>query len=159
METTAIFVDRKGWGSGPWDNEPDRLAFEHAGHPCVLKRQRLGHWCLYVGVPPGHPWHGKDYTDDDLDVDVHGGVTYGLRCDGDPVLGVCHVAPAGQPDDVWWIGADFAHGDDASPGIGIECADLEVREPLWGGTYKALSYVRNECELLAEQAAAASAVS
>lgn len=29
----------------------------------------------YVQIPEGHPWHGKSY--DDIDVDVHGGLTYG----------------------------------------------------------------------------------
>ena len=42
------------WGQGPWDDEPDRVDFEHAGFPCLLLRNpRLGQWCGYVAVPPG----------------------------------------------------------------------------------------------------------
>lgn len=44
----------------------------------------------YVRLPDGHPWNRKDPFD--IDVDVHGGITYG------PVNG--------------WIGFDTVHWDD-----------------------------------------------
>lgn len=34
-----------------------------------------GHYCGYIAVPSGHPWYGQDYND--LNVRVHGGLTYG----------------------------------------------------------------------------------
>lgn len=68
-------IDEPDWRAveGPWKGEPDRVDFEHAGLPCLLKRSEdMGNWCGYVAVPPGHPLHGKDYAA--ADVDVHGGV-------------------------------------------------------------------------------------
>ena len=47
----------------------------------------------YATVPAGHPWTGKNY--DDIDVDIHGGLTFGR--DG-------------------WIGFDTAHLGDIWPG-------------------------------------------
>lgn len=43
-------VDRTGWGSGPWDNEPDRLEWkdEKTSMPCLMVRNDMGNWCGYV---------------------------------------------------------------------------------------------------------------
>lgn len=58
-----IKIDKKEWGHGPWENEPDRLEWEHAGLPCLMVRQpSLGHWCGYAAVPLGHPFHGVEYS-------------------------------------------------------------------------------------------------
>lgn len=51
----------------------------------------------YVQIPQGHPWFGLDY--DDIDVEVHGGLTYGK------------VDAAGH-----WIGFDTLHCGDIWPG-------------------------------------------
>lgn len=48
---------------GPWNDEPDHANFEHAGFPCMLHRNRMGGWCGYVAVPPGHVLHGKKCSD------------------------------------------------------------------------------------------------
>jgi hypothetical protein len=41
--------------------------------PCAIQKSKaLGTLCGYVGVPPCHPWYGRD----DIHADVHGGVTY-----------------------------------------------------------------------------------
>lgn len=47
----------------------------------------------YVQIPKSHPWHGLDY--DDIDVEVHGGLTFSR--DG-------------------WIGFDTLHSGDIWPG-------------------------------------------
>lgn len=144
-------IDKSSWGPGPWQDEPDRVEFRAHGFPCLLKRVPNGHWCCYVGVPPGHPWHGKADSDAyDLDVSVHGGVTYGAACDGDPVNGVCHTPQAGEPEHAWWIGADFAHGGDMSPG---RCS-RELLRYGWRpeGRYWDVNMVRAECESLAAHA-------
>ena len=104
--------DKSTWGDGPWQSEPDRLEWEHAGLPCLAVRNlRFGFWCGYAAVPLGHPLHGKRY--DDVDVDVHGGLTYANACEGH----ICHVPKPGQPDDVWWFGFDCGHFGDYAPGI------------------------------------------
>ena len=41
-----------------------------------------GHWCGYVRVPDGHPWHGRGPIDDVFDdVEVVGGVTFSGHLD------------------------------------------------------------------------------
>ena len=95
----------------PWLKEPDRVLFKYEGFPCLLNRAPTGAWCGYVGVPPGHPAHGKDYGD--VEVHVHGGLTYSDSCQEDGPI--CHVPEPGEPDDVWWLGFDCAHYNDFAP--------------------------------------------
>jgi hypothetical protein len=125
-------TETTGWPAGPWDNEPDRIEFEHVGLPCLMNRTGLGYWRGYVAVPPGHPLHGKDY---DIEVDVHGAI--------------CHVPKPGEPDDVWWFGFDCAHYDDASPGMDA----LRLKYGNFGrhGRYRDKTYVEAEVRSLAEQ--------
>lgn len=129
------------WGEGPWQEEPDRLEFEHAGLPCLLKRATFGSWCGYAAVPPGHPLHGKRYQDVD-DISVHGGLTYGDACQGS----ICHAPKPGESADVWWFGFDCNHAFDLAPGMPATAR--------WG-IYKDIGYARRETERLAEQLARA----
>jgi hypothetical protein len=147
--TTERKVDRTGWDKGPWDDEPDRVEWRTAaGLPGLALRARSGNWCGYVAVPPGHPAHGAQYSD--LDVEVHGGLTYANRCAGR----ICHVPEPGEPDDVYWLGFDCAHAWDIRP---ADDAFWRKRgeEPMRfdGSTYRTIAYVRAECESLARQLA------
>lgn len=75
---------------------------EHLGFKFHVIHNRRGYRCGYVRVPLGHPWHGKGWAD--LNVEVHGGVTFAEAdepCD------------KGGADTDWWIGFDCAHGGDA----------------------------------------------
>jgi len=147
------FVDRTGWGSGPWDDEPDKVQWQDpkTGLPCLARRGPAGAWCGYVGVPKGHPLHGAHY--DAVDADVHGGLTYSALCDGDDERGICHLPEIGEPEPVWWGGFDCYHLGDIGPAF-------EARMRKHGGshlalypeaTYKPLDYVRGECKRLALQ--------
>ena len=80
MDTFDNIIDRTGWPSGGWDHEPDRATWRHdeTGAACTLRRGPLGAWCGYVGMGPNHPAAGIDY--DNIDVSVHGGLTYGAYC-------------------------------------------------------------------------------
>lgn len=64
----------------------------------------------YVLIPEGHPLHGKHYND--IDVDVHGGLTYSELVDEDT------VSNWGLPPDslwAWCVGFDTCHyGDNVS---------------------------------------------
>lgn len=111
METKEYKVDKTDWPRGEWDTEPDRVQWQEGDFACLMIRNTLGNWCGYVGVPPGHPFHGKQY--DDVDVRVHCGLTYSDECKGH----VCHTPEPGQPDNVWWFGFDFAHLYDYVPGM------------------------------------------
>jgi len=103
-------------------------------------RNSEGFWCGYVGVPPGHPWHGQGY--DDVDAHAHGGLTYGGLCNGV----ICHVPREGEPAEVFWLGFDCAHAGDASP--------WRLRQPD-RDVYRTLAYVQEHARALADQAAAA----
>lgn len=145
-----VTEDKTTWGDGPWQQEPDRKEWKDAatGLSCLAHRNmRGGNWCGYVAVPPGHPAHGKNY--DDVEVDVHGGLTYGAACRGH----ICHVPQPGEPDDVWWLGFDCAHAWDIRPADQAR-SDLRGWGRDWDAHYCDLPYVERECAKLAQQLAA-----
>lgn len=153
-------IDKSTWGPGPWQSEPDRVEFEHAGFPCLIVRhESAGHLCGYVAVPPGHLWHGFDFSGwsdgkrPEPEPEAHGGITYANACHGR----VCHVPKPGEPDDVWWLGFDAAHAGDLSPGDGWSTRHIGTATG-WVGVndYRTVEYMRRQCEQLAEQAKAAS---
>lgn len=147
------------FGEGPWLDEPDRERFEHAGLPCLLRRnEHLGHWCGYVAVPPGHPLHGQEAMSDAAEkLSAHGGVTYAAECFGDESHGICHVPKPGEPDNVWWLGFDCGHCFDLSPFsnqanklyglLGLPKIERMYRQE----EYRDIDYVREEVRGLAEQ--------
>jgi hypothetical protein len=145
----APSIDKSAWGDGPWQDEPDRVDFVHAGFACFANRRGdgLGFFCGYVGVPREHPAYGKNYND--VDVEVHGGLTYANPCDGE----ICHVPESGMPDDVWWLGFDCGHAGDLGPGLRATLRRLEVPETcsIFRDEYRDLAYVRRQIEQLAEQ--------
>ncbi len=147
----AVTEDKATWGDGPWQAEPDHKEWRDAatGLHCIAHRNMSGgNWCGYVAVPPGHPAHRKDYGD--VDVEVHGGLTYGAECQG----AVCHVPPPGEPDDVWWLGFDCAHCWDVRP-ASDKRDELRGWQRLSGADsrYCDLAYVERECTNLAKQLA------
>ncbi|DAZ90110.1 Uncharacterised protein [Mycobacteroides abscessus subsp. bolletii] len=90
----------------------------------------------YVLVPEGHPWHGVPYFD--IDVVVHGSLTYGEMWPGNSYV----------------IGFDTTHFLDVWPGVwppaGFPPIDLPI---VWTP-----ARVRNEVQELAKQVADARAV-
>lgn len=142
QESNEYTADRSKWGRGPWDFEPDdKVVWVDAptGLDCMIKRNSFGAWCGYVGLPPGHPHHGKDCGEIDWGTyDVHGGLTYANKCSG----GICHVPEPGRPHDVWWLGFDCSHSQDLIP-----------EDYGWSyGNYRSQSYVVEEVTKLALQA-------
>jgi hypothetical protein len=149
------WMKREGWKPGPWDAEDDRYEWRHAGFPCLAVRGPMGAWCGYVGVPPGHPWHGQKYDKVELegDVEVHGGLTYGSGCSEL----ICHEPEPGEPHDVWWLGFDCAHCSDIAPEfhalltrIGREKSIAILEDEV--SFYRTLEYVTEEVNKLAVQA-------
>lgn len=172
METIEYrnVIDKSGWARGEWDDEPDKVQWpdEATGLPCLIVRGPVGAWCGYVGVPVGHPWHGKGYDDcgmyapkpDGYEEDwypcVHGGLTYAAGCGhGDnPARGICHIPGPGEPDDVWWLGFDCSHAGD------LTCMNRPERMSIFtdiGDEYRDIAYVRAQVQSLARQAQRAAA--
>lgn len=121
------------WGPGPWASEPDRDQWTDptTGLKCLARRHGFtGHWCGYVAIPEGHPWHQVEYTDLPS-IEVHWGVNYSDHMEG---------------ESGWWVGFDCAHLGDLSPHE-IVNDDYGLRE----GVYRDLRFVRSECTRLAEQ--------
>ncbi len=147
------FTDKSKWPlRGPWDHEPDKAQWPDAatGLPCLAVRNR-SHWCGYVGVTEGHPLFQK--RGEDIDVEVHGGLTFSDFCQED-ASGICHIVEPGEPERVWWLGFDCMHLGDWSPPVNQQLAEIEERYAsvfLERGGYKDLEYVRQQCAALAGQ--------
>ncbi len=140
---------REQWGEGPWQDEPDIAEWRAPGGklPRLALRGPHGSWCGYVGVPEGHPMHGKGWEDSEA-LDVHGGITYGSECSGD----ICHQPREGEPEHVWWLGFDCSHAWDYSPGLHALLRSLPGGDRLREHeTYRDLGYVIGEVEKLARQ--------
>jgi hypothetical protein len=121
--------------------------WDYRGLQCVVVRADLGgrsimkHRCGYVRVPPSHPWHGKFY--DDIDADVHGGLTFAA------------IEPCTHEDGIgWWIGFDCAHLGDSQFPPGDPDAERYGFAP--GEHYWTLPEVQEETESLARLALGAS---
>ncbi|HEX5522704.1 MAG TPA: hypothetical protein VFX53_04600 [Pedococcus sp.] len=150
-------VLRTSWDEpGPWHDEPDKVQWIDAETDldCLAVRNHFGAWCGYVGVPPGHPCHGKGY--DTLDVRVHGGLTFADQCNEDAPEGhgICHVPLPGRSDAVWWLGFDCGHSMDLAPRV-IVIDDIPEPPPgsPFAKVYRDLPYVQAECANLARQLA------
>lgn len=114
---------------------------------CVILGLSLGHRCGYVGLPKGHKYEGEDY--DNIDVSVHGGLTYAGDGEKYPV-----------EDERSWIGFDCAHCGDAKDfelvkelndeGTYNFLFGLEQRFDT-GGVVRTVEYVENELVELVKQ--------
>lgn len=83
-EVQSKHIDRQaaGWGSGPWNEEPDRIDWvdEKTGLKCRIDRQEThGYLCGYVGVPVGHALHCVYMDDLNVQPKVHGGLAFCKR--------------------------------------------------------------------------------
>lgn len=143
-------LDKKEWGEGPWQREPDKAQWTDSatGFPCLLVRNWSGALCGYVGVDKYHACYGIDYND--VDAEVHGGLTFaGFYKDK-----IYHEVEEGEDAKVWWLGFDCAHWMDFMPALRAK------ERKMWPGTlfpenstYKDLQYVIMETTNLAKQLA------
>lgn len=85
----------------------------------------------YVKLPEGHPWLGQDY--DNIDVEVHGGLTYANN---------------------EWIGFDYLHSGDMWPEQENDRHFSRTFDPKWD-TRCTPEMVAEEARSLARKAAAA----
>ncbi|MGZ3349144.1 MAG: hypothetical protein ACXU89_09390 [Xanthobacteraceae bacterium] len=134
-------IDKSKWPEGDWTTEPDREIFvtSEGLDAAVLRHPSLGHLCGYVGVPPGHPLHGRAYDEvyDIIDPEVHGGLTYSEN----------GLEDLGENPAAWYFGFDCAHCYDVSPGMLKYGAHPAA-------TYRTFSYVKRQIAALSKQIAA-----
>ena len=115
--------------------------FKHEDLICCVSRMARGNLNGYVGVPPEHKLHGKDYNDlysQDINIDVHGGLTYSSS-DFSPLAAIL--------PDHHWFGFDTMHYNDISP-IDIQIDGLRMQDL---GTYRNMVYVTQQVTELARQ--------
>lgn len=160
-ETHHLAEEKARWRHGPWTDEADRFEGRVDGFPVLgLRHPQSGHWCGYVGVPPGHPWHGSSgdgYSEgNNAGPRCHGGVTFAEPCadgaEGSP-RAVCHVPRPGEPAEVWWLGFDCCHYGDCSPGYDADLCRAGIGRS-WS-VYRDLEYVKREVASMARQASEA----
>jgi hypothetical protein len=128
----------------PWETEPDSLAFEADGLPCVMWRNHYRAWCGYVGVGPEHPlfglpmnhplklppswFEGRKFDQSVGAIDLFAHILSGANAidDACPISlafqvhgGVSYAddrVPDHEPDGRWWFGFDCGHAGDFLPG-------------------------------------------
>lgn len=115
------------------ENEGNFEEWIESEYLCRIRRTRpIDPWCGYVRIPYTHPVANKSY--DDIDVEVHGGLTYGNDS-----------FPDSNIKDGYWYGFDCGHAGDLYP-PNIIRYDIPS-----GDVYRTKEYVKNECKKLAKQ--------
>jgi len=140
-------TDKSKWENGPWMNEPDKAQWVAHGLDCLIVRGPSGALCGYVGVPESHKYFDADYAD--VDVEAHGGLTFGDRCrphDEGEHKGICHIEEGAANKTVFWLGFDCAHSWDLVPGLSRDYILLDDDV-----VYRDFYYVKRETERLARQ--------
>lgn len=170
IEKTHIFSKEeklKNFGHGPWIDEPDLYIFEYQDIKCEIKRIIAtevsgdvfgGYLCGYCHFPDNYLVKGLR----NLDIDVHGGITFFEKCD---------------ENNVTIIGFDCAHSGDLVPSSEIikeryklktydfinylylnkrifknlNEKQIESIKKLIQHTYRDIDYVISECKNLADQ--------
>lgn len=151
---------------GPWDGEPDKLAWrdEPSGLACIILRSPDGTLGGYVAIAPEHPLWGfrHDALPEALGVHIHRGLDYAALCaHRDPEsISICHVhegseqlgqrampgSDAGGGDKDWWFGFGCNKRGDLVPSGPKPALHREA-----GEVYRPLAYVYRETVALARQ--------
>ena len=66
----------------------------HRGYDFFVK-DFPSHYCAYVRIPEGHPYHKIHYKDEKMNISVHGKLSFSEML-----------------EDEYWIGWDYGHGGD-----------------------------------------------
>ena len=177
IEATQVFPvpARHPSGDGPWQQEPDKLAWVDAatGLPCTILRQEDGVLGGYTGVGEDHPLFGfeVDAVPGALGISPHGGLDYAAMCeDGPAEITICHPISASHRarkrpgwskdgddgDDshqpLWWFGFQCNRNHDLVPGRQVNPNDLGAEN---GRVYRDIAYVYSQTCRLARQLRAA----
>jgi len=102
-----------------------------SGCQCFIARNStLLTWCGYVSLTPDNILYGRDY--DDIDVEVHGGLTFGEK----------------DSDNNWVFGFDCAHSGDLVPYFNISTYGFYETS---GVIYRDREYVISQTNYLDDQ--------
>ena len=173
IDATQLFhvPARHPSGDGPWQDEPDKLAWVDAstGLACTILRQPNGVLGGYVGVGEDHPLFGFDVdaVPGSLGISPHGGLDYAATCeDGPEEITICHPASAFRGGSkrpsrsidgevghaghrpLWWFGFQCDRNHDLVPGRRSRTNDLGAEN---GRVYRDIAYVYGETCRLAQQ--------
>ena len=140
--------DKKTWGDGPWQTEPDEEEFEYKGYWCFMTRNRFGAWCGYVLLPKDHPFSTvESYRD--IDIEVHGGITY---------ASLVERKINNEMREGYMIGFDCGHYRDYMPTQKVINDFFKQQCPSWpqlGSStediYRDIEFVRNEIKSMVDQ--------
>lgn len=111
------------------ESEPNYEVFTASNFICeIIRHPNLGHYCGYVHVPDNHLLYEKE----DINVNVHGGVT------------LTEHSIIGE----WIVGFDCGHSGDYSPMMSTLAYHSLTEE-----SYKDYNFVKSEVESLAHQLA------
>ncbi len=143
-------------GYGEWVEEADITEIEYLGYEaCIVRIFKIetftkeevyfgGHLCGYVKIPESHPYYG----DKDVNLEVHGGLTFNSM------------------EEEHWVGFDCAHSGDMVPTIEhfkktrTEMRDFEKKFPIpesmkdhpwFKPVYKNIDYCIQECVNMIDQ--------
>jgi hypothetical protein len=131
----------------------ERIWFTESGYRAIVIFNETGHRCGYVEIPRSHPCYEKEYSD--IDVDVHGGLTFSAYS---------KEMPYDTPERFWVLGFDCIHYGDTND---LEAYELysnmgyipKIQEDILrifnmmfsDGIVRTLDFVVAECESLANQ--------
>ncbi len=159
-ERTYTTIDKSGWGDGPWQQEPDWVAWidGETAFPCMIVRGPLGTLNGYVGVDGEHDAFGRSLDDLSSVLSIHGGVTYAEpHQPGSFNPEYSTIEQIEGLEGSWWIGFDTGHWNDIAP-VQSQLPDFVVALSLRDipgtsteGTYRTVAFVRAECLDLAGQ--------
>jgi len=119
--------------------EVEKLEGAFEGFPVVVRRNYLGSWCGYLGVPLDHPW--AETEEDYPNVDVHGGCTFTSR-----------AHPISREEGLFWVGFDCAHSFDAPPPWMRRELGSNIYTQFHSGVYRTLGYVEDQLIDMVRQA-------
>jgi hypothetical protein len=149
-------IDKSTWGQGPWMQEPDYILWVDFDtfYACVARRNVLGAWCGYVGLPLHHPLYRTPADDRSFEfIDCHGGISYAGFLEEDSK----QFSP---PVRLWWVGFSAMEESDMLPEIldrapsDAEKSRPKVKRRKKGESllaYRDLDFIKNEIALLAMQ--------
>lgn len=163
MENNAPWRLKENWVDGPWQNEPDFKYFIYKDCICVVKRNYYSGALLGYVLVKKNSKFDKHY--DDLNFNVHGGLTYS----GDIYFKEELQDQNLNLDDYNCIGFDCAHSGDIMPAYDAMNREIEKINELkklaeinskikelrlslsFAATYKTVEFVENELRNLVDQ--------